>query len=100
MLIIAGTFEVEPGKAESALAGTARLVEATRAEAGCQDYVFMIDPTRENTLRLFEIWDDEAALTAHFETPHIAEFRQASAELGFVGRQVTKYEVASSTPLG
>jgi quinol monooxygenase YgiN len=100
VLIIAGTFEVEPGRAESALAATASLVEATRAEPGCRDYVFTIDPTRENTLRLFEIWDDEAALAAHFETPHLLEFRRTRQQLGIVGSDVTRYEIAASGPVG
>lgn len=99
MLIVAGTMEVDPDRMEEALSALGPLVAATRAEPGCRDYAFSVEPGPEGTLRLFEIWDDEAALAAHFETPHMAEFRKVRADVGIGSGDVTKYQVSGSGPV-
>ena len=50
---------------------------ATRAEAGCHDYVFcqeISDPTR---MRVVELWESMDALELHFATPHMATLSSA-----------------------
>ncbi len=53
--------------------------QASRAEAGCQDYTFSTELDAPATVRITERWDDHASLLAHFATPHMAEFRAALA---------------------
>jgi quinol monooxygenase YgiN len=50
---------------------------ASRAEPGCRDYTFSVELNDPGTLRITELWDDMAALAAHFATPHMAEFGKA-----------------------
>ena len=100
MLIVAGTFIFDPAKLDAVVALQAPLVEQVRAEAGCRDYVFTLDPHQRGTQRLFEIWDDEAALAAHATAPHMAAYREALAALGALRhREVRRFEVSDERPL-
>ena len=100
MLIIAGTFTFDPDKLDDVVALQAPLVEEVRAEAGCQEYVFTIDPHEPGTQRLFEIWDDEDSLAAHARAPHMVAYRAAMQELGAMrSREVRLFEVSGDRSL-
>ena len=100
MLIIAGTLTYDPDKLDAVVALQGPLVEEVRAEAGCREYVFSLDPHEPGTQRLFEIWDDEASLAAHARAPHMAAYRDAMQELGASrGRDIRVYEVSGDRPL-
>ena len=51
-------------------------------------------------MHVFEEWESQAALDAHFETPHMVKFQQAMGGFGIRGMNVKRYEVASVAPLG
>ncbi|MEM7141677.1 MAG: putative quinol monooxygenase [Actinomycetota bacterium] len=99
MLIIAGTITLPPGKVDEAMALVGPFCELVRAEPGCQDYLFTVNPHVPGELRLFEIWDDQASLEVHFTTPHMAQWQQDVGALGVTGREITRYEVSGSAPL-
>jgi quinol monooxygenase YgiN len=99
MLIIAGTITLPPEKLQEAVALAGPFCELVRAEPGCQDYLFSVNPHAEGELRLFEVWDDQASLEVHFTTPHMGEWQQAVGSLGVTGRDITRYEVSGSAPL-
>lgn len=91
MIIVEGWVRAAPDAIE-ALKGPAKvMVEATRAEAGCIDYAFAVDLTDPGLLRIIEKWTDDAALTAHFQTPHMAAFNAALAGTVRQGAQVDAY---------
>jgi quinol monooxygenase YgiN len=75
MVIIAGSIEFDPATRDAFVAGTATMVAASRAEEGCMDYSFSVDPTDPGRVRLFEWWKDNDALVAHRATPHMAAFK-------------------------
>lgn len=99
MLIIAGTITVDPDHRDAMLEAVAPMVAASRAEAGCREYVFTPDPDDPAVIRLFELWDGEDALTEHFASKHMAEWRARSADLPVQGRDLMKYTVSGSVPL-
>ena len=57
----------------------ATMETASRAEEGCYDYTFSVELNNPNVLRITELWEDAAALQAHFATPHMAAFQAAMA---------------------
>jgi quinol monooxygenase YgiN len=67
---------------------------ASRDEPGCLDYVVCADPEHDGRVVVFERWAAEEGLVAHFQTPHIAEFRAAVAPYRRVGRSLHRYFVA------
>lgn len=99
MLIVAGTAKVDPSHISSMRSAVATMMETTRGEAGCHAYNLLEDPTRPGTIVIFELWESEAHLHAHFATPHMAAF---NAALGGASPQldVKIYDVSGTRPLG
>lgn len=100
MIIISGTITVDPGKRDEILDAAKAVMEGTRAEAGNQAYVLVADPLDDDTIRVFEQWDGEDALSSHMAAPHMQEFTAALGQIGGItGMDMTKHQVASSGPL-
>ncbi len=99
MIVIAGSLIIDPAQRDAAAAAAAEMMEATLQEVGCHAYQFSFAVDDASKVCIFEEWEDQDALDAHFATPHMATFRASSG--GFItGRgTITKYEIASSGPL-
>ena len=93
MIVVSGTIEIDPTDRVRALAAVAALTAATLAEPGCITYGIWTDPAEPGRFRVFEEWQNEAALTAHFGTPHIAAFRAQLATLKIRSSEIWRYEV-------
>jgi len=98
-ILIAGTINVDPAKAEAAIADAVEMMKATHAEEGNLAYVFSLDPLVPGQIQLFEKWADEASLAAHSASAHMAEFRPKMGGWGVTGASITRYEIASEGPL-
>ena len=82
MILIAGTVDVDTERRESALAASRELLEPTRGQAGCLDYVWAADPALPGRIYVYERWADEASLATHFAGPW---YRQMLAAIGLHG---------------
>jgi quinol monooxygenase YgiN len=99
MLIIAGTLDLAPENRAKLLEAAEPLMRASEAEDGCHTYRMTPDQLDAGRVRIFELWESEDAIAAHFGQPHMAEFGAAIGSLGVTGSDLTKYEIASSGPL-
>jgi quinol monooxygenase YgiN len=63
---------------------------ASQAEAGCVIYRFSVDLHDPLTFYLVELWQDEAALTAHFKGDAFAGFIAQLPQLGRVESSVAR----------
>jgi quinol monooxygenase YgiN len=99
MLIVAGEVRIEAGAAEQVLDALRAMESATRAEPGCLAYAFSIDVDDPTMLRIFERWESQDALKAHFGTPHMAAFGAAVAAVQPKSVEIKAYEIASEVPL-
>ena len=99
MIVVLGQFDFHAEDFEVAKGLAAVLMEATVQEDGCMKYAFAVDLTHPNRLQLGECWRDDAALSAHFLTPHIKAFREGLKSLRMEGRVVKRYEVGASSDL-
>lgn len=98
MLIVHVTAQLSPEALESLRDIAQRMVAATTAEPGCVTYAFAFDITSPGLMRIVEVWRDQAALDAHFKTPHMAEFQQAIAgKIRIVSAE--KFETEGPRPL-
>jgi autoinducer 2-degrading protein len=52
-----------------------------RNEPGCRQFDVCIDVTNENRLFLYEVYDDDAAFTAHLASPHYKAFEAQTASM-------------------
>jgi quinol monooxygenase YgiN len=95
MLIVAGRVPVRPDRRDEAVVAAVKMAKATQAEAGCRSYGFYADLADPNTILIFEEWENEAALTAHFQTPHMAEFNSVISRFVAGPPSINRYEVGA-----
>ena len=69
MIIVGGTFEVDPEQRDAFLAERHERMRTSRREDGCLEYTFAADPVEPGRVILFERWDSPAALDAHLAAP-------------------------------
>jgi quinol monooxygenase YgiN len=99
MIIVMGTVKLDPAKLADARPAMAKMVEASRAEAGCIAYAYAQDLLDPATMHVAEQWRDRAALTEHFATPHMAEWRGVMGSLGLTGRDLRVFEADGGAPI-
>ncbi|GAB3685339.1 putative quinol monooxygenase [Salinisphaera aquimarina] len=99
MIVVSGTAEVQPDKRQQAIELFRRLTNETVKEDGNISYHFYIDIDKENVFRVFEQWQSQEALDAHFTTDHMAELNRELPKLIAAPPELTRYEIADSAPL-
>ena len=92
MVIVMGTVKLAADKLDGARPAMAKMVAASRAEPGCIAYAYAQDLLDPATMHVAEQWQDRAALTEHFATPHMAEWRGVMGSLGLTGRDLSVFE--------
>jgi quinol monooxygenase YgiN len=99
-VVVLVSFELHPNDAVAMKALASAMQTATQQESGCLQYVFGTELAHPERIQLSEVWRDRSALDAHFQTPHMATFRQGLDTLRVVRLQATAYAVAhESDPL-
>ena len=99
MIIIMGTVKLAPERLEAAKPAMQRMVDASRAEAGCVAYAYAQDLLDPETIHVAEQWRDRAAVADHFATPHMAEWRGVMGSLGLTGRDLRVFEADEGAPI-
>ena len=74
MIVIMGHAKAAPGEIDRILDGLHAMVAATLAEDGCEHYCFSRDLGDPDCMIITERWRDQAALDAHFASPHMVQF--------------------------
>jgi quinol monooxygenase YgiN len=99
MLIIAGTFEVDPARRDEFIVQKEAGMRESRAEAGCIDYVLSADPLEPGRVYLFERWESKEHLA-----PHLARLSAPAAPdpgaVPVLAVDIQQYEIASIGPIG
>jgi quinol monooxygenase YgiN len=99
MLIVLAKAQVGEGAMAAATAAIADMVAASNAEEGCIAYAFTQDVLQPGVLHIVEKWTDDAALAAHFATPHMAAFGAAIAGMDFKVIEAVKYHADEGAPV-
>ncbi len=73
-LISLAILTARPGNRDALRDGLLALVEPTRKEPGCLDYVLFEMQDAPGTFYMREAFTSRAALDAHFGTPHFRAF--------------------------
>lgn len=100
-IIIAGTIDLaDPSKRDEAMRIAAPLQRKTREEEpGCHAYVFAPDPCTPGRICVYERWEDEASLAAHFRHANYLNMRNALGQIGLEGANNNKYRVDLAEPV-
>ena len=99
MIVIAGHVALDPERREQAEAAAREMMSETRKEQGCVSYTFSADLEQPGRFRIFEEWESDEALRAHFTSPHMARFQKAVGGLGVREMKVQRYEVSKVGPI-
>ncbi len=99
MIVIKATARIRPDRRDQAVEAAKTMAAATATEPGNISYTFSQDLDDPAVFHLFEEWDDEESLAAHFTLPHMADFVVALGEVLDGEMPTTKYVVSSYGPL-
>jgi len=99
MVIVGGTFEVDPDQREQFLAGRVAMMQASRAERGCLEYTFCADPIDLARVVLFERWSSQADLDAHLAAQR-AEPPVIEPNIKPISSSISIYDVSAERKLG
>lgn len=99
MLIVLAKAKLGAGALDALKAPIADMVAASNAEEGCIAYSFTADVLDPSIMHIVEKWQDEAALMAHFATPHMAAFQQAIAGAEITIIEAIKYHADDGAPV-
>ena len=95
MTVVAGTVRVRPEKRDEAIRVAQTMAKATQAESGCRAYRFYADLEDPSVFFIFEEWESDEALGAHFQTEHMRVFQAALPGLVAGPMDIRFYSVAS-----
>ena len=100
MIIIAGTIDfADADGRDEAVPQAVPFQESTRTdEPGCLGYSFAPDTGSPTPVQVFELWEDEAALAAHFEHPNFIAMGELLRQHGPAARR-GKYRSDLSEPV-
>ena len=99
MIIVTGTFELPEVAVDAFKTAATAMVAETVKEDGCHTYQFWQSIGSRTTFRVYEEWESDAHLEAHFHTAHMATFRAALQEIGDFTRSVKKMEAGTVVQL-
>ena len=98
MVIVGGTFQVDPDQREQFISARAAMMRASRGEPGCLEYTFCADPIDPARVVLYERWASQADLDAHLAalraTPPI------EPDIEAISSSITIYDVSGERRLG
>jgi quinol monooxygenase YgiN len=81
MIEVIAAFRAKPGKEDQLREATLAIVEPTRREAGCIQFVVLEDKDAPGTFFIRESWKDQAALDAHFAEPYLKALVELHQEI-------------------
>ena len=104
MLIVAVAFEFVSGGFDRIKEEIMDAIENTRNEGGVQIYDWALDVTAPNRAIIFEVWDDQEALDAHFTQPYmdtlVAALGAANIRGDIKSYSADIYDVSSKRDMG
>jgi quinol monooxygenase YgiN len=101
MIIISAEFDLaNPDDMDRAMEIAVPLQQATRDdEPGCLSYCFGADPAIPGRVQVYELWEDEATLAAHFQHDNYRDMGTGLAGVGLKGATANKFRVTAAEPV-
>ncbi|MBM7518581.1 putative quinol monooxygenase [Nocardioides nitrophenolicus] len=93
MIVIHGGVLIEPDHVDEVARVAVGFEAASRAEAGCVEYQLSWRVGPSASLRLLEIWEDEASYLAHTEAEHTKEWSAYVSTVAAGAPAFTRYEL-------
>ncbi|WP_226579880.1 putative quinol monooxygenase [Halobacillus litoralis] len=91
MITINAILKAKQGKEEELFTELKKVIEPSRAEDGCVDYVLHRSIDDDSVFLFYETWQDQEAFQSHIDSPHYQAYREATADL-MESREVRKFQ--------
>ena len=90
----------DPATRDAIVAASVPFQSATREEEpGCLVYSFCADPVRPDLIQVYELWEDEDSLLAHFDHPNYAAMREMLNSSGLASAVSRKMRIDATSPV-
>ena len=99
MIVVVGQFRLPASRMDEARPVMAKVMLATRAEAGCVQYNYAEDVLDPGLIRVSELWQSREQLMAHMQTPHMRLWIEERAGLGLTERSISVFEADDGVAL-
>ncbi len=101
VIIIAATLDYadQQSRDEAVLASTPVQWATRQAEPGCHAYCFAADPAVPTRIQVYELWEDDASLAAHFVHANYDQMRAVLGTFGITGAWNRMYLVEKNEPV-
>ena len=99
ILVISGEIRIDHKDFDAAMALIEPLATGTRAEAGCLEYDFWVDPRDRGRIRVFEEWATLEANAAHGKSEHYLTFLGQMASIAVQSVELFRYTITGKAPL-
>ena len=99
-IVVAGWIEFEPEKVEALIRDAHPFILESLKEKGCREYAWSLDPNHAGRVRVFELWDSEEDLAAHFHHPSFQAMREhLRSRATRLRSEIIKYRTDLSGPV-
>ena len=95
MIVVVGQFDIHAEDMDAAAELMRVMMNETMKEQGCEHYAYSRDLATPNRFQLSELWEDDAALAAHFRADHMATYRAGMSKLRVQKRTVKRYDATN-----
>lgn len=98
-ILISAQIDLDPAQRDEALRSARPHIEAALAEKGCIHYDWSACSMNPARVNVFEEWESEEALAAHFKDPAYAGMRDHIGKFGLTAAASRKYRVDAEAPV-
>ena len=98
-ILISAQIDLDPAQRDEALRSARPHIEAALAENGCIHYDWSACSMNPARVNVFEEWESDSALAAHFLDPAYTGMRDHIGQFGITSAVSRKYRVGAEGPV-
>lgn len=98
-IVISAQIDLDPTQREAALKSARKWIDGALSQPGCIHYDWSADLDNPARVNVFEEWESEDSLAAHFAGPQYAGMLGHVGQFGIAGAVSRKYRVDAEGPV-
>lgn len=98
-IVISAQIDLDPARREAALKSARQWIDGALSQPGCIHYDWSADLDNPARVNVFEEWESEDSLAAHFAGPHYAGMLGHIGQFGLTNAVSRKYRVDAEGPV-
>jgi quinol monooxygenase YgiN len=99
MILQYAVIPIDPDSRDAAVSALTELAELSRQEGGVLEYRVTTDVEDDDVVRIFERYEDEAAVDDHMTSDHFSAFQDELPSFAGGDVELYKYEVGDAEQL-